>query len=87
MVREGGERRERKSSHTHTEGDEGVCVSKMSGLYREEPLAERQTSPWAGNFRVWDRMCQIGTEGWWENLEPWSALMCEICTSVPCPEV
>ena len=28
-------------------------VTKMSGLYREEPLGERQTSFWAGEFRVY----------------------------------
>ena len=26
--------------------------TKMSGLYREEPLGEGQPSPWAGKFRV-----------------------------------
>jgi len=30
-------------------------------------------------------VCQVGTEGCWENLEARSALICEICTSVPVP--
>lgn len=29
-------------------------VTKMFGLYREEPLGEGQSSPWAGEFRVLD---------------------------------
>jgi hypothetical protein len=31
-------------------------------------------------------VCQIGTEGCWENLEARSALICKMCTSVPCPQ-
>jgi hypothetical protein len=31
------------------------------------------------------RTHQIGTEGYWENLEARSALVPKICTSVPCP--
>lgn len=27
-------------------------VTKTSGLYREEPLAEGQPSPWAAEFRI-----------------------------------
>ena len=61
--------------------------SKKSGLYREEPLGEGQPSPWAGKFRVEDRVCQEGTEGCWVNLEARSALICKICTSVPCSGV
>ena len=58
--------------------------TKMSGLYREEPLGEGQPSPWAGKFRVGGRVCQVGTEGCWENLEARSALICNIYTSIPC---
>ena len=29
--------------------------TKMSGLYREEPLEEGQPSPWAGKFKVGGR--------------------------------
>ena len=57
----------------------------MFGLYREEPLGEGQPSPWARKFRVWGKVCQIGTEGYRENLEAGSALICKICTSVPSP--
>lgn len=59
--------------------------TKMPGLCKEEPLGERQASPWAGNFRVGSRVCQIGTGGCWKNLEVRCALVCKICTSVPCP--
>ena len=59
----------------------------MFGLYREEPLGEGQPSPWAGKFRVGGRVCQVGTEGCWENLEARSALVCKICTSDPYPGV
>ena len=30
--------------------------TKMSGLYREEPLGEGQPSPWAGEVKVGDRV-------------------------------
>jgi hypothetical protein len=59
----------------------------MSGLYREEPLEEGQFSPWAGKFRVWDRVCKVGTGGCWESLEAKCALICKICTSGPCPRI
>ena len=54
--------------------------TKMSGLYREEALVEGQPSPWAGKFRVGGRVCQVGTERCWENLQARSALMCKTCT-------
>ena len=47
----------------------------MPGLYREEPLEEEQPRPWAGKFRVGGRVCQVGTEGCWENLEARSAFL------------
>jgi hypothetical protein len=53
-------------------------------LSREEPLGEGQLSPWAGKFRVGGRICQVETEGCWENLEARSALVFKICTSVVC---
>jgi hypothetical protein len=58
----------------------------MPGLYREEPLEEEQPRPWAWKFRVGGRVRQIGTEGFWENLEAGTTLVCQICTSVPCPK-
>jgi len=45
--------------------------TKMPGFYREG-----QPSPWAGKFRV---------GGGLGNLKAPSALVCKICTSVPCP--
>lgn len=51
--RAGGRRRERAS--TEREGEERG-ETKMSGLYREEPLGEGQPSPWAGEFRVGSRV-------------------------------
>lgn len=59
---------------------------KMSGLYREEPLGEGQSSCWAEKFGE-GRTNQAETEGCWENLEPSSALLCKICTSAPRPPV
>ena len=41
---------------------------KMSGLYREEPLGEGQPSLWGEKFRVGGWICQVGIEGWWDNL-------------------
>jgi hypothetical protein len=59
----------------------------MSGLYREEHLEEGQPSPWARKFKVGVKVCQVGTEGCWENLEARTSLVSKICTSVPCPGV
>jgi hypothetical protein len=62
--------RERREGEKEEEEEEGG-----SGLYREEPLGEGQLSSWAGKCRVGGRMCQVGTEGCWENLEARSILM------------
>ena len=43
---------------------------KTFGFYREEPLGEGQSSPWAGKFKLGDRVSQVGTEGCWENWRP-----------------
>jgi hypothetical protein len=59
----------------------------MSGLYRKELQGKGQPSPWTGKFKFWDKVCQVGTEGCWENLEARSALVCNICISLPCPRV
>jgi hypothetical protein len=53
----------------------------MSGIYKEEPLGEGQPSPWARKFRVGGRVCQVGAERCWENLEARSALVWKICPS------
>ena len=53
----------------------------------EEPLGEGQPSYWAGKLRIDGRVCQVETEEFWENQEAKSALICKICTSVPCPGV
>lgn len=47
----------------------------MTGLYRKELPGERQPSLLAGKFRVGSRVCQSGTEGYWENLKARSALI------------
>ena len=46
---------------------------------------DRHTSPWTGEFRVGNRVYQIGTEECWENLEARPALVYKICTSAPYP--
>jgi hypothetical protein len=72
--------REREGERTGERGE-----TKMSGLYREEPLGEGLPSLWAGKFSFGGRVCPVGTEGYWENQEARSALVCKIGTSVPCP--
>lgn len=52
----------------------------------EKSLGEGQPSPKAGKFRG-ARVQQVGTRGCWEDQEARSALVCKICTSVPCPGV
>jgi hypothetical protein len=82
---------DRERAHTQREEEKregyGEKEPKMFGLYREDPLGERQPSPWAGKFRAVGRVCQVGTEGCWENLEARSALVCKMHTSVHCPRV
>jgi hypothetical protein len=43
----------------------------------EELLGEGQPSSWPGKFRIGSRLCQVGTEGCWENLKARSALLCK----------
>lgn len=54
----------------------------MFGLYREE-LLRGTAVPGLECSELGGRVCQLGTEGCWENLEARSALVCKICTSVP----
>lgn len=63
-----------------TQREEEKGDTKMSGLYREEPLREGQPSPWAGKSRVEGRVS-------WENLEARSTLICKLCTPVLYPGV
>jgi hypothetical protein len=76
-------RKKRRKMGEYAEREERE--TKMSGLYRENPLGT--TSSWAGKFRFVGRTYQVGTEGFWENLKSRSALVCKICTSVPCSRV
>ena len=55
------------------------------GWYRDTLWGEGNPSSWAGKVRVVGRLCQVGTERLWENLEARSSIVCKICTSVPCP--
>jgi hypothetical protein len=77
--------RERDRERKREKEEEEKRVPKMSGLYRKEP--PWGTSPWAGKFRGGGRLCWVGTERCWENLQARSALVCKICTLVPCPGV
>jgi hypothetical protein len=57
-----GERRRRRKrmvSRVSSQEDKGTKrqVTKMSGLYREEPLGEGQPSPYAGEFRIEGWVC------------------------------
>jgi hypothetical protein len=78
------ERRERERGLCAERRGAGQRETKMSGLFREELLQKEQPRPWAGKFSIGGRICQVGTEGCWEAR---SALLCKICTSVPCPRV
>lgn len=59
----------------------------MSRLYREELLEERKLSPLAVKFRAVEEACQVGTEGYLDNQETRSALVCKMCTSATSPLV
>ena len=46
-------------------------------VYRGRSLSgEGQPSSWVEKFKVVGRVCQVGTEGCWENLEARSAVVC-----------
>ena len=66
------------------EGERLNKETKNAGLY-----SGMVPSPRAGKFRVGGGggVCQVGTEGCWENLEARFALVPTLCTSVPCPRV
>ena len=94
LASEGGQ----ESHHGKGEGRErerkSVCIERERGrmkgkrptcLDSEEPQKEGQPSSWAGKFRVVGKICQIGTEGCWENLEARSILVSKIHASVPYP--
>ena len=93
----GGGRREREKEGAHRERNEEERErekTKMSGLYMEEPLGEGQPSPWAEEFRPVGRRVQgcgqsMPSRDWCLLGEPGarSALICKICTSIPCPQV
>lgn len=85
----GGKRRreKEKKGNLHRERRKERGQTKMSALYREEPLGEGQPSLWAGNFRIRGKVGQVETEGCWENLENRSALVYKISASVPCSRI
>ena len=70
-----GEEREKGCIHRDKGRRRRGQETKMSGLYREELLGEGQLRPWAGKGRVGGRVCQVRSEGSWENLEARSALL------------
>jgi hypothetical protein len=88
--RETGERGEGQGEGGGERGEEGGGRGRgkentISRLYREELLLrEGQPRCWTGKFRVGTRVCQVGTEGCWENLEARWNLICKICTLVLC---
>jgi hypothetical protein len=63
-----GRERERKKGDTRRER-RGVSGGRVA-----QPLDRK--------VKIGGRVCQIGTEGCWENLESRSALICKICASV-----
>jgi hypothetical protein len=75
MRREKDRRGKRKSMWTER-GREGEKELRVSGFYREEPLGEGQPNPWARTLRTGGRVCQVRTQGCWENLEARSGLVC-----------
>jgi hypothetical protein len=88
MGKEGGGRRREKEGDAHawTEREEERDQNCLDYIGRSF-WGEGQPSPWAGKFRVGGRICQVGSEGCWENLEARSASVCKIGTPVPCPGV
>ena len=72
----GGEEGREGNHYSSQEVEKGQReeVTKMSGLYWEEPLGKGSPAP------------ELESEGCWENLEVRSALICLIGTSTACPE-
>jgi len=85
--KEGERKRKREEKKGGRGGGRGREGERRGRPKCHEPLAEGQLGLWAGKFKVGDRVCQVGTEGCWENLVARSALVCKICTSVRCPEI
>lgn len=79
--REMAPHREREKEMWGVGGTQTIWIIGKSCWGKDSP------SPWAGKFRVGGRVCQVGTEECWENLEARSALICKICTPVSCPRV
>lgn len=52
------ERRGRKRESSSQREKRERESSKMSRLYSEEPLGERKSSPWLGNFSIDSGVCQ-----------------------------
>lgn len=81
---EGREKRKREKECVERKR-ERMKGKRPKCLDTEEPWEEGQSSSCAGKFRVVGRICQVGTEGYQENLEARSALISKIHSSVPCP--
>ena len=64
-------------THTHIQGWRPKCLDYMWRSF----WREGKPSPWARKFRVEGGVCQVGTEGCWENLEARSPLVFSLCTS------
>lgn len=73
MRRETEGREKRKREGKGRRGREKTNQTKKSLGYIVKSL-------WAGKFRVGGRVCQLGIEGCFENLQARSALVCKICT-------
>ena len=69
-----GRRGRKRERGTCAEKEEERKSKKTKCLdYKEDFLGEGQPSPWAGKFKVGGKLCQVVTEGCWENLEARSA--------------
>ena len=67
-----GERKRERAHNQREKKRRREWETQTFGLYREG-----QPGSWTGKFKVRDRVCQVGTEGCWENLEARSALACK----------
>lgn len=63
-----GEEKERKCAPKEGCGE-------RNQMQKQRASREGQMSPWAGKFRVQGRVCHLGTEGCWKNLEAKSTLV------------
>ena len=73
--KKGEEERGTRCSSQEAKGTEEGDGNQNVWIIWERASVGRAVRPWAGKFRVEGWVCQVGTEGFWENLRARSTLI------------